>query len=89
MVLPRSFMANAMVCQQGADLADQVLQYHSQAQPPKKPRSASRRNSIPSPHQPCLDSPGDQVALALIVFLSCDVEADDLSCHSVAMGDFQ
>lgn len=82
-------MANAMVCQQGADLADQVLQYHSQAQPPKKPRSASRRNSIPSPHQPCLDSPGDQVALALIVLLSCDVEADDLSCHSVAMGDFQ
>lgn len=48
-----------MLCQQGADLADQVLQYRSQAHPPRKPRSAGRRPAVPSP-QPCLTIPEDQ-----------------------------
>ena len=47
--------------QQGDELADQVLRYRSQARPTRKPRSAGRRPAAPSPHQPCLDSPGDQV----------------------------
>ena len=47
--------------EQGDELADQVLRYRSQARPTRKPRSAGRRPAVPSPHQPCLDSPGDQV----------------------------
>ena len=47
--------------QQGDELADQVLRYRSQTRPTRKPRSAGRCPAVPSPHQPCLDSPGDQV----------------------------
>ena len=52
-------------CQQGAHLADQVLQYRSQAHLLRKPRSAGRRPAIPSPHQPCLAIPEDQASLSV------------------------
>ncbi|CAK0784157.1 hypothetical protein CVIRNUC_007360 [Coccomyxa viridis] len=58
---PSSDRHNFMLLgQQGDELADQVLRYRSQARPTRKPRSAGRRPAVPSPHQPCLDSPGDQ-----------------------------
>ena len=50
------------LCQQGANLADRVLQYRSQAHPLRKPRSAGRRPAVPSPHQPCLVIPEDQAS---------------------------